>query len=274
MLAEHQDAHIARMPTFRWPRKQLQVVGDLLDVHLGCALIERASNFGEVLAQKPKVEVIDLGKQIGTIVERYVGCRVEQLPFLVGRGDDGAAEPADVIPHIALVFGEHVLRGFVWTPVTARNPDDDDVGALEEHRFDDRVVQRLDAATEPDEPLEGVVDFVLGIPLGGSTGEPSCSSTPTTIYPPPMLSISFANAQMVWMIGLGLKLALNSTRVDSTVRRLMRSSRLTGMDMMPPISAFSETRQLDDMTVEYFRGQAPCFHARPRAHHPVRGAFP
>ena len=93
-----------------------------------------------MLAQKPKVEVIDLGKQIGTIVERYVGCRVEQLPFLVGRGDDGAAEPADVIPHIALVFGEHVLRGLVWAPVTARNPDDDDVGVLEEHGLDDGVV--------------------------------------------------------------------------------------------------------------------------------------
>ena len=129
------------MPTFRWPRKKLQVVGDFLDAHLGCALVERASNFDEVLAQKPKVEVIDSGKQIGTIVERYVGCRVEQLSFLVGRGDDGAAEPADVIPHIALVFvGEHVLRGFVWTPVTARNPDDDDVGALEEHGLDDGVV--------------------------------------------------------------------------------------------------------------------------------------
>ena len=68
---------------------------------------------------------------------------------------------------------------------------------------------------------------LCSIPFTGNTGEPSFSSTPIIIYPPPRLSISFANAHIEWIIALGLKSLLNSILEDSTTRLFISSSILT-----------------------------------------------
>lgn len=75
----------------------------------------------------------------------------------------------------------------------------------------------------------------VGMPFGGSWGTESFSETPMTMYAPPMLSMSLANAQMAWTMRSGLKPSLNSMRVDSTTPPLTSSSTLMGMAMVRPL---------------------------------------
>jgi hypothetical protein len=66
------------------------------------------------------------------------------------------------------------------------------------------------------------------MPLGGSTGRPFFSSTPSTMYPPPRLWKSFAKAQTVCSTLSGFQPALYSTRSPSMVRCSRRAVRLMG----------------------------------------------
>ncbi len=68
----------------------------------------------------------------------------------------------------------------------------------------------------------------------GRTGRPSLSSTPRTIYPPPQLSMSFANAQMKCSTASGFQSVLYSIRVDSTILCSRSSFILTGNDILFP----------------------------------------
>ena len=72
------------------------------------------------------------------------------------------------------------------------------------------------------------VEIYQKVPKFKIFGIPFCSAIPTTIYPPPELSMSFAKAVIEWTIGSGSQSDLYSIRVLSTTRFSISSPTLIG----------------------------------------------
>ena len=113
-----------------------------------------------MLSHEAQIEIVHFGQQIGAVIEGDVRCRIEKLPFFLRRCDNRAAELANVVK-LARLVRQDVLRSLVGASVSSGHPNDDDIDALEENRLHNRVVQRLDAVAQANEPFENIVDALL-----------------------------------------------------------------------------------------------------------------
>ena len=112
---------------------------------------------------------------VDSVIKRNVSCQSDQLPLFQSICPDGSRTLADVICFFT-PFGSflrvYVDRAFVWSVISPGNPQNKNVPSVDQHRFHDRYVSRLDEVAFVEEILLDEVQSIFIKPLEGESGIP------------------------------------------------------------------------------------------------------